>query len=123
MWKRRRQQTLPFRGLIVSTISITSYTTNCWQNKRKAYHKRREMHAPLSLWNQVICICFYSNAKIVIYTKTFTYDDHLMDNAAIYPHTRTFFALTLVAPQSLYLCKPISHFQGLVLFSKSLLVS
>lgn len=67
--KRRRQQTLPFTGLIVSTVSSTSYTTAGWQRRGEAHHKHRRMHAPLCRWIQVICTRLSSNANIVTYTK------------------------------------------------------
>lgn len=100
---RRRQQTLPFTGLIVFTISSTSYTTSEWQRRRKAHHKHWQTHAPLCKWIHVMR--FYSNATIGIYTKRFTYENLLMVNTAIDPHTHTHFLCVgwmaaLVAPQS-----------------------
>lgn len=47
--RRGRQKTLPFTGLIVSTVSGTSYTTAAWQTGWTARHKHRQMHAGLAV--------------------------------------------------------------------------
>lgn len=128
MGRRGRQKTLPFTGLIVSTVSSTSYTTAAWQTGWTARHKHRQMHA-----GPVLQPLTFMREKKKLHTerraKAFACDDLQMGNAAILhacsahiTHARTYVCThhswvtgSLVAPQPLYLDKLISRFKALSL--------
>lgn len=125
--RRGRQKTLPFTGLIVSTVSSTSYTTAAWQTGWTARHKHRQMHAGLVL-QRLTCM---RERKKNLHTETqserscvrWPPNGERSNPARLQcTHPRTYVCThhpwvtgSLVAPQPLYLDKLISRFKALCL--------
>lgn len=124
--RRGRQKTLSFTGLIVSTVSSTSYTTAAWQTGWTARHKHRQMHAGLVLQRltfiheekknilkhkpKAVCVRWPPNRER-------SYPARLQcTHACTYVCTHhPWVTASLVAPQPLYLDKLISRFKALSL--------
>lgn len=128
--RRGRQKTLPFTGLIVSTVSGTSYTTAAWQTGWTARRKHRQMHAGLALqrlafmrkrkkhtrWNteqKAFCVRWPPNGEC---SNRCTPAVHASTHVRTYVCTHHLWVTgSLVAPQPLYLDKLISRFKALSL--------
>lgn len=124
--RRGRQKTLPFTGLIVSTVSSTSYTTVAWQTGWTARHKHRQMHAGLALHRLTVIRGGkkrHSKTQSESVCVRWPPNGERSDPARLQStHARTYICThhpwvtgSLVAPQPLYLDKLISHFKALCL--------